>query len=135
MALMTWNDSFSVGVRVLDDQHKRLVNTLNDLHAAMIAGRERAVSGPLLRTLVEYTHEHFAAEEELMMRTKYPRLAAHRVKHKDLTQKVMQFVQRYERGELALNVELLMFLRDWLTTHIQKEDRDYGPRMNQNGIR
>jgi len=70
-----------------------------------------------------------------MTRTKYPKLAAHLGKHKDLTTQVEAFVSRYQRGELSLNVDLLMFLRDWLTTHIQKEDREYGPWLNQNGVR
>jgi len=43
-------------------------------------------------------------------------------------------VGRYERGEIMLSVDLLNFLRDWLSTHILKEDHEYGPWMNQNGI-
>lgn len=135
MALMTWNDSFSTGVRAMDEQHKGLVNTLNELHAAMLAGQSNGVTGKLLTALVKYTHEHFTAEEALMTRTRYPKLAAHCGKHRDLTGQVEHFVQRYERGEIALNLDLLMFLRDWLLNHIQKEDRDYGPWLNQNGVR
>jgi hemerythrin-like metal-binding protein len=135
MALMTWNDSFSTGVRAMDEQHKGLVNTLNELHAAMLSGEDKAAAGPLLDRLVKYTHEHFVAEEVLMTKSHYPRLLAHTTKHRDLTGQVETFVGRYQRGELSLNVDLLMFLRDWLITHIQKEDREYGPWMNQNGIR
>lgn len=135
MSLMTWNDSFSVGVKAMDDQHKALVNSLNDLHAAMLERHEKEVTGPLLKTLVKYTHDHFAAEEAMMVRTKYPNLDAHRAKHRDLTRQVEQFVHRYEKGELALTVDLLMFLREWLVRHIQKEDREYGPWLNHQGVR
>jgi hemerythrin len=135
MALMTWNDSFSTGVKAMDEQHKGLVNTLNELHAAMLGSKDKAATGQLLDRLVKYTHDHFAAEEALMTRSKFPKFAAHLGKHKDLTAQVENFVNRYRRGELSLNVDLLMFLRDWLITHIQKEDREYGPWMNQNGIR
>jgi hemerythrin len=135
MALMTWSDSFSTGVKAMDDQHKGLVNALNDLHAAMLGGHDKAATESLLTTLVQYTHNHFAAEEALMTRTKYPRQTAHTAKHRDLTGQVEQFVDRYERGEQALNVDLLTFLRDWLMTHIQKEDKEYGPWLNQNGVK
>lgn len=134
MALMDWEDRFSVGVRAMDEQHKRLVAALNDLHAAMSVGQAKTVTGTLLNTLVKYTREHFAAEEGLMTRAKYPRLVEHRGKHKDLTGQVEQFVERYERGELALGVDLLTFLRDWLMTHILKEDRAYGPWLNEHGV-
>ncbi len=45
MALMTWNDSFSVGIKTIDDQHIVLVETLNDLHAAMMKGQAKTLTG------------------------------------------------------------------------------------------
>ncbi len=135
MALMTWNDSFSVGVKAMDEQHKGLVRTLNELHAAMMSGQAKAVSGDLLKTLVKYTRDHFASEEALMRRAQFPQLAAHCAQHKNLAGQVEKFVGRYERGETALNIDLMMFLRDWLTTHIQKTDRDYGPWLNAHGVK
>ncbi len=69
-----------------------------------------------------------------MKRTQYPGLANHHALHVDLTKQVRQFAERYERGEIALSVHLMDFLRNWLTNHIQKEDRDYGPWLNRCGI-
>jgi hemerythrin len=100
----------------------------------MLSGNNKSAAGPLLDRLVKYTHDHFAAEEALMTRGQYPKLDPHLAKHRDLTGQVEKFVGRYQRGELSLNVDLLMFLRDWLTTHIQKEDREYGPWLNRKGI-
>lgn len=134
MALMTWSDKYSVGVKSLDNQHSVLVETLNKLYDAMMKGQARDITGPLLKMLVEYTNEHFAAEEKLMASTKYPGSALHIVKHKDLIKQVGEFVGRFERGEITLSVDLLKFLRDWLGTHILKEDKEYGPWLNINGV-
>jgi hemerythrin-like metal-binding protein len=134
MALITWNDNLSVGVHAIDEQHKGLVNSLNELHAAMIGGKQSSVTGQLLKSLVQYTHTHFNFEEALMRRTAYPRMNDHFAKHKDLTRQVEDFAARYDRGEIGINTDLLMFLRNWLVSHIQKEDRDYGPWMNQHGV-
>ena len=68
MALIEWNESFLVGVKAMDDQHRGLANALNELHAAMKAGKAKEVTGPLLTTLVKYTRDHFTAEEALMNR-------------------------------------------------------------------
>ncbi len=135
MALMTWNDKLSVGVQFLDDQHAVLVETLNELHDAMMKGQAKCMTGPLLRNLVAYTHEHFSAEEAMMAAAKYPGLEVHRLRHRDLTRQVEEYVERFERGEITLNLHLLTFLRDWLTTHIQMEDREYGPWLNKQGVR
>jgi hemerythrin-like metal-binding protein len=135
MALMTWNDSLSVGVQSLDAQHSVLVETLNDLHAAMMKGQGKSLTAPLLHNLLTYTRSHFSAEEAMMASANYPGLGQHRIRHRDLTRQVEEFITRYEQGEITLNMHLLTFLRDWLTTHILKEDREYGPWLNQHGAR
>jgi len=135
MALLNWTDQYSVGVKEIDVQHRRLVDTLNELHEGMMKGQASTVTGPLLMRLVDYTGKHFADEEKLMANTKYPKLAIHRGHHVELTKQVLEYVGRYDRGEVALNVQLLNFLRDWLTTHILKEDKEYGPWLNENGVR
>lgn len=134
MALMNWNDDLSVGVKSLDEQHKGLVQTLNDLHAAMMSGRSKNATGPLLQKLVKYTHDHFTAEEAMLRRTQYPEFSRHCEVHKELTRQVEEYVGRYERGEISLSVHLMTFLRDWLTNHIQKEDKNYRPWLNTHGV-
>ncbi len=134
MALMTWNTSYSVGVKTLDSQHTVLFDILNDLHAAMLKGQAQTMTGPLLRKLVEYTRTHFAAEESMLTASRYPGLAEHRKKHADLIKQVEDYASRFERGEITLNLHLMNFLRDWLTNHIQKVDREYGPWLNKQGI-
>jgi hemerythrin-like metal-binding protein len=132
---MTWNDNLSVGVQTLDKQHTVLIETLNELHAAMMKGQARAVAGELLHTLVKYTRDHFAAEEAMMAATNYAALPVHRLKHRELTKQVEDFVARYEKGDITLSVQLLNFLSEWLTTHIQGEDKAYGPWLVEHGVR
>jgi hemerythrin len=110
-----------------------LVETLNDLHAAMMKGQAQTVTGPLLKKLVDYTRDHFSSEEYMMASVNYPGLAVHRIKHRDLTKQVEEFIGRFERGEIRINLELLNFLNDWLTTHIQKEDKEYSPWLIEHG--
>ena len=127
MALLTWNESFSVGVKSIDQQHLGLFGMVNELHDAMMKGQAQTAAGPLLDKLVRYTRDHFAYEERLMEAAKYPQLAGHRVHHSDLTHQVEEFVARYKRGDGTLNIELLRFLSNWLTRHIQQEDKGYRP--------
>ena len=135
MALLAWNQKYSVGVHTLDDQHTGLFNILNDLHEAMMKGQAQSLTGPLLKKLVDYTRSHFAAEEALLARTQYPGLKEHKALHVELVKQVEDYVERFDRGEITLNLHLLNFLRDWLTNHIQKTDREYGPWLNEHGVK
>ena len=135
MSLMTWSSKYSVGVGAMDSQHTQLFNMVNELHAAMMQGKAQSATGPLLRKLVEYTQKHFTAEEALMASKNYPDLAMHKAEHVALTKKVGEFLTRFEKGENTLSLHLMNFLRDWLTTHIQKEDHKYGEFLNRLGVK
>lgn len=134
MAMVTWSEKLSIGVATMDEQHKRLYQSMNDLMGAMSKGQSRTIMDPLLKSLVKYTKEHFAAEEAILTRWSYPGLAAHQALHASITKKVEDYVKRFEDGDLALSVSLAEFLNDWLTTHIQKEDRPYGNWLSGHGF-
>jgi hemerythrin len=133
MALMNWNNSYSVGVQAIDGQHNVLFDIINELHGAMMKGQAQGLTGPLLRKLLDYTNTHFKGEEAMMASAKYPGLAAHKVKHVELIKQVEDYCARHEKGEITLNLHLLNFLRDWLTNHIQKVDMEYSPWMKEHG--
>jgi len=135
MALLTWDSKFSVGVKPLDSQHTVLFGLLNDLHAAMLKGQAKSLTGPLLKRLVEYTHTHFKDEETMLTATRYPGLASHKAIHQALIKQVEEHAAQHDRGEISVNLQLLNFLRNWLTNHIQKVDHEYGPWLNEHGVR
>ena len=135
MALLTWNNGYSVGVQKIDNQHSVLFSILNDLHDAMMKGHAQSLTGPILHKLADYTHSHFAEEEVMMAAAKYPGLADHKLKHIELVKEVEAFVHSFDKGEIALNLKLMDFLRDWLTNHIQKVDMAYSACLIKNGVR
>lgn len=125
MALLAWSSKYSVGVTEMDRQHRVLFDILNDLQSAMLNGTARNATAQLLRSLTEYTRKHFVAEETMLAAAGYPELTQHRLKHRELIRQVEEHVTRFQRGELSVNIQLLTFLRDWISTHIQQTDRQY----------
>lgn len=134
MALINWTGKLSVGVEAIDARHSVLVETVNELHRAMMRGQAKNLTEPLLHNLVAYARGIFSAEEAMMAAANYPELAEHRARHRDLTKKVEGYVARFERGEIPSSLYLLNFLRDWLANHIEKEDRAFVPCLNAHGI-
>ena len=135
MALLSWNSTYSVGVQSMDEQHRSLFDSLNELHTAMSHGKASEVTKSLLRNLLAYTRDHFTAEEALLARARFPGLQRHRMRHQELTREVAGFLQRYERGETAISIQLLTFLREWLSNHILHEDQAYRAWLVESGIR
>ena len=125
-ALMTWNSKLDVGVAGIDQQHRKLVDILNRLNDAMQTGRGADVLGQVLDDLIKYTASHFAFEEGLMRKSAYPGYAAHKKEHDDLVKTAVDLQAKFKSGETRLSVDVLRFLRNWLTTHIQGTDRTLG---------
>jgi len=127
MSLIIWRDDLSVAVPEMDAQHKRLIALINNLHAAMRRGRGKEVVGSILEGLAQYTISHFHKEEELMERAGYPKLASQRIQHEAFVKRIMEFQEAFESGRQTVSLDIMTFLRDWLTHHIREEDKAYGP--------
>jgi hemerythrin len=123
--LMIWSDKISVGVGVIDTEHKDLFDAINDLHIAVIGHEDRASISSLLIRVVEGTRAHFASEETLMEIVKYNGRALHALKHQYLQDQIDALVARYNRG-IDLNEHSLIFIRDWFIPHILEADSLFG---------
>lgn len=134
MALMEWSPAFSVKVKKFDDQHKKLVDLINQLHDAMKAGQGNAMLGVVLQSLIAYTATHFKEEEQVMQTNGYPDLARHKGEHEKLVAQVLDLQKKFQTGGNVLTLTVLSFLKDWLITHIQGEDKKYGVFLNAKGI-
>lgn len=128
MARITWQEAYSVGVEVIDSDHRLLVSLINQLEDAIVGGQGCDVEAAVLRVLVDYTHSHFAREELFMRKAAYPELDAHIKEHRALTDQVAALVKKVnEQPEVNLDRALLDFLQHWLRDHILGADRAYAP--------
>ena len=134
MALLTWNDSYSVKVKEIDKQHQKLVELINLLHDGMKSGKGKEVLGGILTELVNYTVYHFGYEEKLFEKYVYPETIIHKRQHADLVAQVGKFVDSYNNGSGVITVEIMNFLKDWLTGHIAGTDKKYSGFLNAKGV-
>ncbi len=123
MAYLHWSNDLNTGIEVIDKQHQRIVDYLNDLDAANETG-DKEVTNRVLKQLVDYTLTHFAFEEELQEKANYPFLKAHKRVHEIFTKRVAEFQQRAAAGE-NVAPEVLSMLKIWLVNHIKGDDADY----------
>jgi hemerythrin len=132
--MFEWNNNYSVAIPSVDVQHKNLFAIARELHAAMDAGQGKASLGRILDRLVQYTTVHFAHEERLLRMHNYPDFAAHKAEHDALVRQVLKFQEDFTAGRVAITVQLLHFLRDWLQGHIQGSDLRYAPHLKERAV-
>lgn len=134
MALFVWSDEYSVNIKVLDDQHKKIVEFINLLHAGMLSNNAKEALGKILKDLVVYTKTHFQEEEKLFLDYGYLQSSVHKAKHVSLIKQVEEIQAKYDAGALALSVEVSQFLTDWLKNHILVEDKKYMKFFSDKGV-
>ncbi|HEY5993953.1 MAG TPA: bacteriohemerythrin [Gallionellaceae bacterium] len=123
MAYMQWTEDLETGIQVIDDQHKRIIGYINELHHASETGSAAEVK-EVLEGLLDYTVTHFQFEEELQAKAGYPFLKAHQRVHEIFMKRIATFRERANKGENIIP-ELLSMLKVWLSSHIKGDDRDY----------
>ena len=122
-----WSDSYSMGIKLIDDQHKGLLNFVNELfdHATGEEEEERVWFKKVIRYAVQYIREHFTTEEKLMKATNFPGYAKHKKTHDEFTLTVVKNIRDFQSGKRLVLEKFAYFLKDWILTHVAVMDRQY----------
>ncbi|MBI4808660.1 MAG: bacteriohemerythrin [Nitrosomonadales bacterium] len=123
MAYMEWAHDLECGIPIIDTQHKRIIDFINELDDACRTGNNEETDH-VMEGLLNYTVTHFEFEEALQEKAGYPYLKAHRRIHEIFMKKVAEIRGRANQGENVAPL-LLNLLQGWLASHIKGEDRDY----------
>jgi hemerythrin len=134
MKTLEWNESYSVGVKSLDEQHMNLFSLINKMRTMVTSQDQSADMGNLLVELEKYAHEHFLTEEGLLKKYNYYGLDQQKKEHLLYEQKVLEYHARIEKSEENILLDMIGFLVDWWTGHIQGTDSEYRFFLNNRGV-
>ena len=131
--LFHWQDEYGVGLLEIDQQHRLLINLINDLYMAIHENKSTEATADFLKRLKEYTLMHFATEKEIMRGNNYPGLDDHLSQHDEMILKLAEVESKHDCGKFGLCSELIIFLREWLTKHICECDKALAKYINNDG--
>ncbi|MFQ2327627.1 bacteriohemerythrin [Aeromonas dhakensis] len=132
--LLHWNEAFMVQVPSMDNQHLGLFEAMNRLYQAVLDKSPAPLRKQRLDELLKLATRHFADEEQVMEQAGYPELRRHKQEHARLLAELDTLMQRNGTDDEEFNMELLVFLKNWLLNHISKVDKQYSGSLRQAGI-
>lgn len=124
MAYFEWANDMSIDQGPIDADHKHLVDLVNELHTATSQGQGQAIVGRILDELIRYTVEHLRREEAQMQAVHFPHLERHKIGHQHFIDDLHQLQRKYKEGSIAVAAQLSTVLRDWLSLHIRRSDKE-----------
>ena len=143
MAFIEWRQDYSIGIPEADDDHRQLIELINELHEAIVRDSHSDTIGAavdeletvlsVLDELLAYGAQHFQVEEDLMLRFAYPDYDKHKEAHAVLADTVQTYRRDFDDGEAVVSMEIVRFLKNWLDAHILDMDRKLGDFLQQQG--
>jgi len=107
---------------------------INELDEAMKKGKGKNILAKIINDLISYTSTHFKTEEKYFDQFGFPKAASHKKEHSAFVQQVSDFKKGFNNGKLALSVDIMNFLSDWLKKHINGTDKEYSQFFNAKGL-
>jgi hemerythrin len=126
--IVEWSDRYSIGIPLIDEQHKKLLAMTNDLYLACNYSTE---SGKIqfertIHDAAAYVKYHFSTEEKMMVLTDYPYMEEHKKQRMDFVRKVLDNVKAFEEGRPLVPKQFVRFLKDWILSHVAFTDSKMG---------
>jgi hemerythrin len=133
--LIQWQSYFSVQVAELDEQHKRLIEIINELYNAYLNSLQQEKISYILKELYEYTNVHFKTEENYFHKFEYNESVGHIAEHMVFLEKIKTFEGGYTKNSKFLSLQIMNFLQEWLSNHIMKSDKRYVEHFKVKGLK
>jgi len=126
--IVTWHKTYSVNIPLIDSQHIELVDLTNKLYRSCLNGRKssKKVFMDVLKKAISYVGYHFSTEEKVMDRVGYPGIIAHKNEHRNFVSEVHKSLLALSGGGNINPLNFVMYLRDWVLTHIAVSDTMLG---------
>jgi len=141
--MIEWDEKYSVGISKIDDQHKKIINIINNTISLIINktidivqfGTNPQEILDLLDEMAVYAKEHFATEEAYMYEFHYLEYVLHKEEHFNFSNKIVSYRNKVMGGDTQIACEILEYLKKWLVEHIQVSDRKYIDCFKENGLK
>lgn len=132
--MIEWNEKLLIGIEVIDQEHKEIIEEFNKLYQQMRQGKGHDYYRDMIDYLKNYVEKHLSHEEAYQDEIMYPDYEQHKALHDAFRNKVHELSQKnldsVSDKEL---IELNLFIKNWLLHHIMKVDialGDFSRRLN-----
>lgn len=128
-----WKPGYSVNVKILDEQHKKLFETVDNLYQSILGGKGKQNLPEIFKQLNEYVNIHFVTEEKYFKQFGYEESDEHMAIHEKF-RKDLSAMEAHADDEDFNAVKLLNFLENWWIDHVLDVDKRYSKNFNDHGL-
>ena len=133
--MISWNDGLVIGIKSIDDDHKKLLNLINEFSEAIDSNTSDEEFEKIFNELNNYVNEHLLREEVLIKKSGYKEFDAHQNQHKAFVNKIPEIKNKFfSKNNYFDRKDIIIFLTDWLINHIINEDMKLIKHFKKSGL-
>lgn len=133
--MFKWDEKYSVGFQIIDNQHKEIFRILNLLFESLKSGKTDLITDQIIPELERYANIHFQTEEHFFEKFNYSDADDHISEHEEFKLSLEEIKAGLKSGEISLSFELMIFLKNWINHHILEVDQKYAELFRQSGLK
>jgi len=133
--MIKWDDKYSVNVSIIDEEHKKLIDIINETILAKEYNSNLRSISEILVEMTVYAKEHFKTEETYMSNFKYHDYKSHKDEHQNFSKNILDYCKSLMNGNYQIIEDITKYLQQWLVHHIQETDKKYTYCFNKNGLK
>ena len=122
--MITWDESLSTGVALIDAHHKMLFQKFNEFSESISGNTAREAAMEMLDFLQFYATWHFGREEKCMAENRCPVAAQNKQAHAEFLSTFSGFYEQWQTGTMSPELVRKTYqeLESWLVNHVQRTD-------------
>jgi len=135
--MIKWEDKYSVNISMLDEEHKKIIDTINALTVAQQQNYTLDKVAEIINDIITYKKEHFKSEEDYMIKFKYPEYQSHKEEHVKFMERITFYYNRLILNDYIVEnniFDILKHFKQWIINHIQMVDKKYTHWFNNHGL-
>lgn len=129
-----WKDEFKLGIKIIDDQHKKFIGLIVRLYKTIYEQKTKNELKKILNELVKYKRYHFSTEEKYFKKFNYKGTSSHINAHNKFNKEIEKFIKKIDNNEMEIAFELIDFLEDWFLDHLNDMDKKYVKCFKEHGL-
>ncbi len=135
MQKIEWKKDFELDIKIIDEQHKKLVTIINELLDVI---QTEPINEKMILTSIDdvkkYSTEHFATEEGYMKEFSCNNTDSHIEVHDQFVNKLTAIENKINEAGTSMAFELIDFLIHWFVTHEAEFDKKFVKCFKNNGL-
>jgi len=133
MNFIELQEEYKTCILSIDREHEIMAGLVNSIYDAMDKN-VKSVLLPKLNILLGSVEGHFANEEKLMTKNKFPGYYSHKLEHDRFYNQISTKVREYERDDTPIGIDDLKGIRHWFFNHIEIKDKKLCAFLTEKGI-